>query len=89
MVQLSLFTNTVRSIRLEADSKRNAWWRLSIIECLGRYTLVKKSGIKSGLLDVRSWPMPSYEKALLTFDRKVRIKLNPNRKSKRIYRVAA
>lgn len=88
MTQLSLFPNVLRSIRLVANSPRKAWWQLQIIECYGRYTLIKKSGIKSGLLDTRRWPMKSYEKALQIFDKKVKIKTDPHRK-KRVYKVAA
>lgn len=88
MRQTSLFPNVLRSIRLVADSPRKAWWQLSIIECYGHYSLIKKSGIKTGLLDTRKWPMKNYEKALKTFEKKVKIKLDPNRK-KRVYKVAA
>lgn len=88
MTQLSLFPNVLRSIRLQADSPRKAWWQLQLIECLGNYSLVKKSGIKSGLLDTRKWPVKSREKGLILFDKKVKMKLSPNHK-KRVYRVAA
>ena len=88
MTQLSLFPNVLRSIRLQADSPRKAWWQLQIIECYGKYSLVKKSGIKSGLLDTRRWPMKSYEKALQIFEKKVKIKTDKNRKT-RVYKVAA
>lgn len=85
-MQLSLFPNVIRNIRLEADSPRKAWWQLLIEECRGNYTLVKKSGIKSGLLDVRRWPAENYEKALKLFEKKVKLKLDPKRK-KRKYKV--
>lgn len=79
----------LRQIYLIADSPRKAWWQLSIEECLGNYFLIKRSGIKSGLLDQRKWGVENYEKCLKLFDKKVKSKLNPNRKSKRIYKVAA
>jgi hypothetical protein len=86
--QLSLFPNIVRRIDLKSNSPRKAWWRLMIEERLGRYTLIKESGIQSGMLDRRRWPMKSYDKALIIFEKKVKMKTDPNRK-KRVYRVAA
>lgn len=85
-MQLSLFPNIVRNIRLEADSPRKAWWTLFIEECRGKYTLIKRSGIKSGQLDQRKWPAENYEKALKLFEKKVKLKLDPKRK-KRVYKV--
>jgi hypothetical protein len=86
--QLSLFPNIVRRIDLKSNSPRKAWWRLMIQEYRGKYTLIKESGIKTGLLDRRKWKVKNYEKALKLFEKKVKSKLNPNRK-KRVYRVAA
>jgi hypothetical protein len=86
--QLSLFPNIVRRIDLRSNSPRKAWWRLMIQECRGKYTLIKESGIQSGMLDRRRWPMKSYDKALIIFEKKVKMKTDPNRKT-RIYKVAA
>jgi hypothetical protein len=86
--QMSLFPNIVRKIRLVADSPRKAWWSLAIIEVYGSYFLIKKSGTKAGLLDTRKWPAKNYDKALKIFEKKVKLKTDPNRK-KRVYKVAA
>jgi len=86
--QMSLFPNTVRKIKLVADSPRKAWWSLAIIEVYGLYFLIKKSGTKAGLLDTRKWPAKNYDKALKIFEKKVKSKLDPKRK-KRVYKVAA
>lgn len=82
-MQMSLFPNVVMSVRLEADSARKAWWQLKMIECLGKYTIVKKSGIKTGLLDERKWTVENYEKGLKLFEKKVKSKLSPKRKIRR------
>jgi len=86
--QMSLFPNTVRKIKLVADSPRKAWWSLAIIEVYGLYFLIKKSGTKAGLLDTRKWPAKNYDKALKIFEKKVKLKTDPNRK-KRVYKVVA
>lgn len=87
--QTSMFPNVLRRIDLTADSPRKAWWRLTLVECMGQYYLVKESGIKGHLLDRRKWPVKNLRKALILFDKKVKLKTDPNRNSKRIYEVAA
>ncbi len=86
-MQLQLFPNEIMMVFLQSDSPKKAWWRLTLIEHNECYALIKESGIKGRMLDRRMWPMRSAEKAKKMFDRKVKEKLNPSRKSPRKYEI--
>lgn len=88
MHQTHLFPTTIKQTRLEAKSKKNAFWVLKIIEHEGRYWLEKESGADGKVLDRRRWPMGSREHALHRYNKKVAEKLNPRRLSPRKYKRA-
>lgn len=83
--QLQLFPSILKSILLTANSPKNAWWKLEIIEHNGKYYIRKLSGIPGHVLDRRIWPMESYVEAEKEYYRKIKAKLNPKRKSPRKY----
>lgn len=85
--QLHLFDFLLKEVRLEAKSAKCAFWALRLFERQGEYYISKESGGNEKVLDRRHWPQKSYESAMKTFDKKVREKLNPNRKSKRRYEI--
>lgn len=78
-------TQLVQSISLVADSPRKAFYNIWLEEYQGQYKVRKESGIKEIVLDRRVWNFESLETALKYFNRRVKEKTNPYRKSKRIY----
>lgn len=86
MRQLHLFETILREIRLEADSKKKAFYILRLIECRGAYSIEKISGAGGKILDRRRWPMPSLPAAEKRFNRTIKSKLNPDRNNPRKYR---
>lgn len=87
MDQLSLFPICLRMVKLQADSKKKAWWKLELLELNGEYFIEKQSGIPGKVLDTRKWPQNSLKSAVKTYNRKVKEKLNPERKSPRKYQL--
>ncbi|MGD8846165.1 MAG: hypothetical protein PVJ84_08005 [Desulfobacteraceae bacterium] len=45
----------------------------------------KESGVRDRVLDKRTWPFDTLDDARKLFDRRVKSKTNPQRKSSRIY----
>jgi hypothetical protein len=88
MKQLSLFPTMLKSAYLSADSAKQAFYDISIVENTGEYFVVKRSGIKEDrVLDQRQWHFKNYEKAEKMFKRKLREKINPTNKRSRIYNI--
>jgi len=84
--QLSLFTKRLKTSHLVAkDSPRIAFYNIWI-ECIeDDYRIVKESGVKDRVLDRRAWQAETLEEAQTLFDRRVKAKTNPLRKSPRKY----
>ena len=87
MRQLDLFPNQIRKVKLQADSAKKAWWQLELLELNGEYFIKKQSGIPGKVLDTRKWPQSDLKRAIMTYNRKVKAKLNPKRKSPRKYQI--
>jgi len=77
----------IRNINLVSDSPKKAFYRLWLENCLGQYCVRKESGGQSNkTLNRRQWQFDSLPEAERFFDRKLREKTNPARKSPRKYR---
>ena len=86
--QLNMFEPTIcKKIDLIADSPKNAFYRLWLETHIDGYLLKKESGYGDKILDCRQWTFKSREIAEKHFDRRVRDKLNPDRKSPRKYKI--
>lgn len=86
--QIKLFTRKLDSAHLVAiDSPRQAFYIIWIEESDGQIQVVKESGVKGRVLDRRCWACDNLEAAQKLFDRQVRYKTNPDRKSPRKYRL--
>lgn len=83
--QLKLFPVILHATFLESDSPKHAWWYIYIEECMGEYAVVKESGVRGSILDIRRWPMKSDKDAIECYRSKCSQKLDPNRKSTRKY----
>lgn len=90
MKQLSLFPNQLKSAYLSADSSKQAFYEISLVENEGYFFVVKRSGIATDkVLDQRQWGFSDYTKAEKEFKRRLRDKINPRRNSARIYNIIA
>ena len=87
MQQLNLFPNQIKHTRLVASSPKNAFYNLWLEELNGEYRIRKESGAGKKVLDKRLWRFESLEKAEKTFEQRVRVKINPVRKSPRKYKI--
>ena len=83
--QLSIFPEIVCSAYLVAESPKSAFYRIWIEADAGIYTVLKESGIKGRVLDKRAWPHETLDQARKLFDRQIKSKTNPERKSPRKY----
>jgi len=62
---------------LQADSKKGAFYDISIVENTGDYFVVKRSGIaEDKVLDQRQWHFSDYEKADKMFKNKIGVQLH-------------
>lgn len=87
-VQMSLFTVKLDFAYLVAqESPKKAFYKIWIEETEGFFEVVKESGAKGRVLDRRRWPMKNEDEARKLFDRQVRYKTNPKRKSPRVYQM--
>lgn len=88
MKQLSLFDPDVKmETLLVAESPLEAFYRLRLEILAGDVYLVKESGAGKRTLDKRTWSFLNLEQAEKRFAQIVRAKTNPQRKSKRRYKV--
>ena len=86
--QLSLFPQKLCSAYLvAADSPSSAFYRMWIADYNEVYLLIKESGIKGRVLDKRSWPFENIEEAEKVFNRRIKEKTDPERKSPRKYKL--
>lgn len=87
-VQLSLFPDIVRSAHLVApNSPKRAFYRIWIEANAGFLAVRKESGIRGRVLDRRRWPVDTLDQAIKMFERVIKAKTNPQRKSPRKYRL--
>jgi hypothetical protein len=68
------------------ESPRQAFYSIWIEKYHGGFRVCKESGTRCCVLDRRVWPFDSYDEAQRLFDRRVREKTNPGRRSPRKYR---
>lgn len=87
MVQLKLFEPIVlREDKLVADSKRNAFWTIRLVQEGLSFGVLKESGIGGKIMDRRQWWFDNSDEAEKVYRRRLAAKLNPDRKSVRKYR---
>lgn len=87
-VQLKLFEPTIcKEVLLVAESPKNAFYRLRLEVSIDGYMIRKESGSGENVLDRRKWPFKSRKIAEKEFDRKIKAKTDPDRKSPRKYRI--
>lgn len=88
MEQRSLFDSVLlRAAHLVARSPRNAFYQLRLERVGLRFRVGKASGAGGRVLDVRNWEFGSFEEANRFFERTLREKTNPGRRSPRKYQV--
>ena len=86
--QLSLFPDIVCSAYLEAaNSPKSAFYRIWIEVDAGIYTVLKESGIKGRVLDKRAWRHENLNEGRKLFERRIKTKTNPERRSPRKYQL--
>jgi len=86
--QLSLFPDIIRSASLvAADSPKKAFYRIQVEVNAGLFAVVKESGAEGRVLDRRRWPVDTLEQAVKMFDRIIKAKTDPERKSPRKYQL--
>ncbi len=86
--QLKMFEpSVIRKAALISDSPRRAFYNLRLEMFMGNYFVLKESGCLNKVLDKRLWQFDSSEKAEKVFDRLLKDKTDPERRSPRKYRV--
>jgi hypothetical protein len=84
--QLSLFPEIICTACLVAtEGPRIAFYRIWIEADARIFTVRKESGVRDRVLDKRTWPFDTLDDARKLFDRRVKSKTKPQRKSSRIY----
>lgn len=84
-MQLMMFErNIIFDVELRAQSKKQAFYRLSLVLENGEYSVEKESGASGKILDRRKWTQRDRERAGLFFARKLATKLKSG-KSPRQY----
>lgn len=90
MIQQDLFNPVkLKHAYLVSESPRKAFYRLWIDVYQGEYCVRKESGGKNKVLDRRSWCFSSQKEAEKLFNRRIREKTKPDRKSPRKYRLVS
>jgi hypothetical protein len=86
--QRNLFTQYLKSaLMIAQDSPRQAFYRIWIENTVGDIRIVKESGINDKVLDRRAWPVENLDTAKDLFQKRIRTKTNPERKSPRKYKL--
>lgn len=85
--QISWQNKEIKKATLQANSKRNAFYELSITQDFdsNKFTVQKISGANGVVYDKRNWIQDSYTEALKLFNSKIHDKTKVNRKSPRKY----
>ena len=87
-VQRGLFPDIIclcSAYLVATESPKVAFYRIWIEFDAGVFTVRKESGIRNIALDRRAWPFETLDDARKLFDRRIRAKTNPERKSPRKY----
>jgi hypothetical protein len=66
---------------------KRAFYKIWIEVDAGIYTVLKESGVMDKVLDKRAWRYETLDEARNLFDRRVKAKTNPYRKSPRKYQL--
>ena len=85
--QLSLFPDRLCSAYLVAPDSSKKAYRIWIESNACIYKVCKESGAKARILDKRSWSFEKLEEAQKMYDRRIKSKTNPDRKSPRKYQL--
>ncbi len=84
--QGDLFKSTLKQRYLIApNSPKKAFYTLSLEFEFDQYVIRKESGFGSKILDRRKWEYPSLLEAEKSFNRRIKQKTRPDRKSPRHY----
>lgn len=84
--QGDLFKSILKQMYLIApDSPKKAFYNLSLEFEFNQYFIRKESGFGSKILDSRKWEYPSLSEAEKSFNRRIKQKTRPDRKSPRHY----
>jgi len=87
MIQIRLFEpDILRYAHLVAESPRQAYYKIRLELHGEKYSVIKESGGKSYVTDRRIWEFDSFKEAEIFFNRIVRKKTDPDRRSPRKYR---
>jgi hypothetical protein len=89
-IQFKLFEWVVlrKAALVAVNHPRPVYYNLWLEEFMGRYRVRKESGIAGCKPDRRSWSYDTFDDAEKEFDRKLKSKTNPFRRSPRKYAVA-
>ena len=79
----------LRSTSLKAKSPKRAFYNLAIIKITDGYLVRKESGAGSKVLHREAWFRDSFEDALKLYEKILREKTNPRRKSPRKYTIVS
>ena len=86
-MQIKMFDETIlESADLVADSPKKAYYKLKLISDGGQFAVEKESGIDGRELVRRRWVAITMDADDLLYQKKLREKLNPTRKSPRKYK---
>lgn len=84
--QNDLFGETLKSTYLlSPSSPKKAFYSLSLEIEFNRYVIKKQSGFGDKILDRRTWVFDTLSDAEKSFDRRIKQKTRPDRKSPRHY----
>ena len=72
---------------MASESPRRAFYRIWIEETDGQISVVKESGVKGRVLDRRIWTFADFQEAEKAYQRRIKAKTNPERKSPRKYQL--
>ena len=79
----------LRSTSLRAESPKRAFYNLVIIKITDGYLVRKESGAGSKVLHREAWFRETHEEALKLYEKILREKTNPKRRSPRKYTVVS
>lgn len=79
-IQLSLIPTIIKSAYLRAESAKQAFYSIKIVEDMGKYSVVKESGCSGKIMHKQVWNMSSIEEANSFFNRKLKEKTKNGRK---------
>lgn len=87
-LSMSCSTTVKKASLVAPSSAKQAFYKMWLKETDGTFEVYKESGIGQTVLDRRSWAFEKFETAEQFFNRKIKAKINPLRKSPRKYKYA-